>query len=210
MWTSRLARLRAHLEPAPAAAQAELYVEPERDQGGSIRARMHDPADDASPGGLLTPHDIAQFKLDGFVVKRRLLPAADLAVCLERFWACAPEGIEQHTPSSWKDPDRHAAWQTPAVPGYERMGHNRGGYRWTLHELGTEPAFLAATAHHPLAMKVVEGLIGGPVKVPGRNRGICEIHLSLPSQSLPTSRVSLRLTETALLCVVFRQMQSSQ
>ena len=68
------------------------------------------------------------------------------------------------------DPGRHDSWATEAPAGYERGEHNRGGTRWTLHALGHDPEFLKATAHHPLALRVVEGLIGGPVKLPGRNR----------------------------------------
>ena len=171
----RIARLRDHLGAAAPSPAAAASPEPERDGGGSILARMHSPAEDGSRGPGLTESDCAFFKANGYLVKRSLFTEEELAVCIAKFWAAAPEGIEQHEPDSWKDPDRHAAWATPGVPGYERMGHNRGGYRWTLHELGTDPEFLAATAHNPKALRVVEGLIGGPVKVPGRNRGIYAI-----------------------------------
>ena len=73
------------------------------------------------------------------------------------------------------DPARHEDWATEIPDGYERGEHNRGGTRWTAHALGHDDEFLAATARHPDALAVVEALIGGPVKLPGRNRGIYAI-----------------------------------
>lgn len=163
----RLRRTLRHLAPqdgSPAARTAPAAA------AAPLEPRMHAESDDASPGPELTASDIAFFKANGYLVKRRLLPAEDLGICVEKFWAAAPPCIGPDDPDSWVDPGRHDSWATETPEGYERGEHNRGGTRWTLHALGHDPEFLKVTAHHPLALRVVEGLIGGPVKLPGRNR----------------------------------------
>ena len=173
---SRLRRALRHLAPQDDYSAAAVPAGTAPAAGATpLEPRMHAESDDASPGPNLTAKDIAFFKANGYLMKRRLLPAEDLAVCVEKFWAAAPPCIGPDDPDSWVDPGRHDSWATEAPAGYERGEHNRGGTRWTLHELGTDPEFLAATAHNPKALRVVEGLIGGPVKVPGRNRGIYAI-----------------------------------
>ena len=149
----RLRRALRHLAPQddpPATGTMVAAAAP-------LEPRMHAESDDASPGPNLTAKDIAFFKANGYLMKRRLLPAEDLAVCVEKFWAAAPPCIGPDDPDSWVDPGRHDSWATEAPAGYERGEHNRGGTRWTLHELGTDPEFLAATAHNPKALRVVEG-----------------------------------------------------
>jgi hypothetical protein len=136
---------------------------------------MHPRELDGDPGARLTARDIELFKENGYLVKRNLLSQTELQVCLDKFWAAAPESIRRDAPESWVDPARHDDWATEIPPGYERGEHNRGGTRWTAHALGHDEAFLAATARHPDALRVVEALIGGPVKLPGRNRGIYAI-----------------------------------
>ena len=173
MQSRRLRRLASHFATLQAAGAGTPH--PERDSGGSMLPRMHSAAEDASDGPILTTADCAFFKKNGYLVKRKLIDPSELQICVEKFWACAPADIKRDDTSSWVDPERHASWATSAVPGFERREHNRSGYRWTAHVLGTDPKFLAATAHHPNALQVVEGLIGGPVKVPGRNRGIYAI-----------------------------------
>ena len=137
--------------------------------------RMHPRELDGDPGVELTARDIALFKENGYLVKRNLLSSGSLQACLDKFWAAAPESIRRDAAESWVDPARHDDWATVTPPGYERGEHNRGGTRWTAHALGHDEEFLAATARHPDALRVVEALIGGPVKLPGRNRGIYAI-----------------------------------
>lgn len=43
---------------------------------------------------------------------------------------------------------------------------------WNWHGLGSDQTWLADTSAHPNVLHMVEALIGGPVKVPTRNRGI--------------------------------------
>eukprot|EP01047_Picozoa_sp_COSAG01_P093770 COSAG01_NODE_24825_length_765_cov_0.785285_1_plen_187_part_10 len=171
----RLASLCAHIQPLPTRQLLSAAAAPlARDSGGSRRPRMHAAADDGAPGPQLTSSDIAHFQAHGYLVKRGLLPKTDLRVCVEAFWRAAASEVPQllrESAASWVDPDRHKSWDTGSPVGFERVDHNRAGHRWTLHALGTDPHFLAATAHHPLAMQVVESLIGSPVKV--RSARVC-------------------------------------
>jgi hypothetical protein len=152
----------------------------ERDAGGSLRPRMHSVADDASPGPQLTPADMDFFATNGYLMKRKLIDPKSLQGCLDQFWDGAPASIRREDPASWIDVDKHDDWETRTPEGYERVFDNRG-YRgagqpgWTRHGLGTDPDFLAATAHHPNAFRVVEALIGGPIALPQRNRGVYAI-----------------------------------
>jgi hypothetical protein len=178
----RLRRTLSHLAVAtPAAAAAPPPTpSPERDAGGSLRPRMHSSVDDGSPGSDLTPADLEFFARTGYLMKRKLIDPASLQGCLDQFWDGALASIRRDDPDSWVDVDTHEDWETQTPEGFERTMDNRG-YRgvgqpgWTRHGLGTDPAFLAATAHHPAAFRVVEALIGGPIAVPQRNRGVYAI-----------------------------------
>lgn len=187
----RLSRTLSHLRPVTRGAASAPVQASGRDAGGSLRPRMHDPADDASLGPELTADDLEFFSKNGYLVKRKLIEPRNLQVCLDKFWDGAPASIRREDPSSWIDVDKHDDWETCTPVGYERVFDNRG-YRgagqpgWTRHGLGTDPGFLAATAHHPSAFRVVEALIGGPIALPQRNRGIYAIFpVSVESQLNP-------------------------
>eukprot|EP01043_Picozoa_sp_COSAG02_P067937 COSAG02_NODE_11094_length_1794_cov_1.300885_2_plen_269_part_00 len=180
---SSVPRAAAELDLKAAASSA--MAASTREASDDIRQpRMHSRELDGDPGPDLSTRDIELFKENGYLVKRNLLPQAELQVCLDKFWAAAPESIRRDAPESWVDPARHDDWATETPPGYERGEHNRGGTRWTAHALGHDEAFLAATARHPDALRVVEALIGGPVKLPGRNRGIYAIFPTAQDGSL--------------------------
>lgn len=145
-----------------------------------MNVALRSPADDASPGDELTAADLDFFAKNGYLMKRKLIDPESLRGCVDQFWHGAPASIRRDDPSSWIDVDKHSDWETKTPEGFERVLDNRGyrGIRqpgWTRHGLGTEPAFLAATAHHPSAFRVVEALIGGPIALPQRNRGIYAI-----------------------------------
>jgi len=80
--------------------------------------------------------------------------------------------------SSWPD----LAQERPGATTGERIG--RLPYKltrdlsndvWRWHGIGHDAAFVAATSAHPKMLHMVETILGGPVKRPGRNRGIYAI-----------------------------------
>jgi hypothetical protein len=119
----------------------------------------------------LTRAEAEQFKSKGFVIKRGLIPAEELQPFVERLWDEAPECVSRDRPESWVDPQ----WvNTPP----DRPGHGSnyqvlsGDARWWWGEIGHDPAFMDATCRHPNVLGMVESLLGGPVKLPTRNRGL--------------------------------------
>lgn len=183
----RLERVAAHLLPAaPAAAQSR---EAPFDQGtpwnnGELLAPRaitaitdYPAADEHRPE--LTKDEIEHFKRTGYVIKRGLIPAARLQPFVERLWDRAPECVDRDRPATWVDPD----W--PNTPS-DRPGHGSnlevlsGDSRWWWGEIGHDPAFMDATCRHPNVLRTVEALLGGPIKLPTRNRGLYTVRTPLP------------------------------
>lgn len=88
---------------------------------------MHPRELDGDPGARLTARDIELFKENGYLVKRNLLSQTELQVCLDKFWAAAPESIRRDAPESWIDPARHDDWATEIPP---RLRAGRAQPRW--------------------------------------------------------------------------------
>ena len=80
-------------------------------------AVFEDPSCFAS-GPVLNPDEIAHFKEQGFIVKRRLIDDdAALAQAVEHLWANVPRGIlRRDEPASWLDAP-HEQWTDVTSPG---------------------------------------------------------------------------------------------
>lgn len=130
----------------------------------------------------LTAAECDFFRQHGFLVKRGLLPQSSLAECVDRAWSVLSEqqpSVVRSDRATHVDPQRH--WSATKGPSTTPHGHPTtrnwpmtftGAGDWNWHGLGSDPEWLAATSAHPNVLHMVEALIGGPVKVPTRNRGI--------------------------------------
>jgi hypothetical protein len=168
----------------PAAANPGAAEPP---PAGVLPPRTQWPADDppcAAEAGL-TPADVAFFVEHGYLIKRGLIPAEVLAPWLERLWEAAPEAmmVRRHDPASWVDPAER--WLSSTAGGGPFTADGRSTSRaphhltpnsqWRAHALGHDPGFVAATSARPEVLSLVEGLLGGPLRRPTRNRGIYSI-----------------------------------
>ena len=61
-----------------------------------------------------------------------------------------------------------------------KLTRDRGNYVWRWHGIGHDPGFVKATSAHPNMLHMVEAILGGPVKLPQRNRGIYSVFPQLP------------------------------
>ena len=128
----------------------------------------------------LTPEEVERFKRDGFVLKRGLIPRAELEPWVDRLWATA-EGdpkfagsLSRADPASWQDPGERWRCHTDHGHGRDEV-HLTPNSQWRWHGLGHDPAFVAASSAHPNVLRLVESLLGGPIKRPTRNRAIYSI-----------------------------------
>ena len=164
--------------------------------------RSHGPHEDVDPVAAkrigLSEKEAAFFKANGFIVKRGLIPNADLQPFVEYMWEHMLPGLDRDNPQTWIDPGQHIqGWGPNAdlmamaraagadvvsgramnVPGGVNRpypcGYGSNSIKWC--EIGGWPTFNAATSAHPNVLRMVQALIGGPVRRPHRNRG-CYIH----------------------------------
>jgi hypothetical protein len=150
---------------------------------------------------LLAQH----FVQHGFIVKRKLIPAELLTPWLDKLWAAAPPGVDRADPSTWVEPaerwgpsstDNHGPFTADGRSTSRDPHHLTPNSQWRAHVLGHDPEFVAATSAHPKLLRIVEQLLGGPIRKPTRNRGIYSYVMctSLPpslSLCLSVSGVSL-------------------
>lgn len=112
----------AHLQPAATTAAAPtissddyLAADPRAAAAFPPGFRSHGPEADVDPAAALTmglsEKEIAHFQEFGFIVKRKLIPAEDLAPWVDNMWAKAiPSCLERSDPTTWVDPQRHDTW----------------------------------------------------------------------------------------------------
>lgn len=164
----------------------------------------------------LTPEEITQFREQGFVVKRGLIPPATFKPFLDLWWHQPPAlaaKLDPQKPATWRSPSRawpeenryalpnnwmgHGKWPHPederagASVG-ERVGRlphkltrDLSNDVWRWHGIGHDPAFVAATSAHPNVLYMIEAILGGPVKLPRRNRGIYAVFPRSPDDPEP-------------------------
>ena len=177
--SARRLRSAAH-HLAPHAAAVEEPLERAALQGGG---RSHGPESDP-PGSDrfgLSGEEVDFFKQFGYIVKRKLIPEADLTPWRQKFWdTIVPADIKRDDTDSYVDPQRHDGWgPSPEVIAESKAaGRTNRAYpvsfgshvvSWT--QIGGNPAFVQATCAHPRVLRMVESLVGGPIKKPHRNRG---------------------------------------
>ncbi len=130
--------------------------------------------------------------------------------------------LDPNNPSSWVSPGRYwpeqnrwsltdnwmgrSAWpsmeeERPGANRGERVGRlphkltrDIGNYVWRWHGIGHDPEFVRATSAHPIVLHMIEALLGGPVKLPQRNRGIYAIFPRL--QDDPESKLGPHMDQS--------------
>ena len=177
--------------PASQRAAEELLLPP----------AVHSVADDLRGAQQLelSPEEIAQFMAQGWLVKRGLVPAAELAPFVDQAWASAVRtapALARDDPASWIDPAEH--WtSTQASDGTRVALELSASSEFRDHDIGADPAFLAATSAHPHVLHVVEALAGGPLRRPNRNRGVYFIFpRSIPDGRPATAQLNPHLDAT--------------
>lgn len=124
----------------------------------------------------MSPAEVSHFKEQGYVIKRGLLPADSLAPFVDEAWEQVPAGIDRGDPATWLDAG--SRWVSNNL--YHAHGgvctnppdENSGGRLWW--DCSSDD-FLGATSWSAAMLTLVEALIGGPVKRPGRCRGMYTI-----------------------------------
>ena len=88
--------------------------------------------------------------------------------------------VDRASPASYVDPGKNEGWAAPPGIAAETLAIGRtnrpypaaygeSNISWT--KIGGEPDFVDVTSAHPKILKMVEALVGGPVKV-GNARAI--------------------------------------
>ena len=129
----------------------------------------------------MSPAETAFFKEFGYIVKRNLVPREELEPWVDQLWEKAvPRCCDRSDPSTWIDPQRHPDWgpsaefaaEARAVGRVTRAypaGYAAGNIRWA--KVGGDPGYVRATSGHPNVLRMVQTLLGGPIKRPHRVRG---------------------------------------
>ena len=139
-----------------------------------LQPRAHGPDDDP-PGAHelgLSAEEASFFKTNGFVVKRKLVEPEELEGFVQECWADAPAPVRRADRSSWLDVGEHWAGLTSKT-SYRGLSHPSPNSEWRYHALGLRQDFLDASSAHPNVLHMVEAILGGPVKRPNSNRGVC-------------------------------------
>ena len=187
----RLHAVRSHLAAPSSGAEVaprdRVHLST-RDNNTVLVPRAFTPDEDprGADGLSVTPEQIEFFKTHGFLIKRQLLDPTALAPFVDQFWQkveISTGCVRRDDPGSYVDAGER--WPCDGTEGRPAKNHTNGGIclggpgpgsggnlHWDCSHL---PGFLEATSASPAALHVVEALIGGPVKIPHRCRGLYTI-----------------------------------
>lgn len=155
-----------------------------------LRLRTHTPADDppgADQAGL-TAEEVEFFKVNGFLVKRRLIPSEVLLPFVEEFWDTLRGPFNRTDPATYRDAGKkwdngrtqgsgygEGARTTAGLPTTRELDDYRPNNVRKMGGLGKEARFIRATSAYPSVLATVHSLLGGQVKIPDSNRGMYSI-----------------------------------
>ena len=152
---------------------SEYKIEPK----SPTKIRLLDPVvyETSLPGCddlCLSPEEVVQFKTEGFVVKRGLVPPqADFDQVIDHVWDAVPnDAMSRDKPHTWLD-EPHTKW-TPEDA--QRVGVLHRGM-WKVRSpggYGTEKFLTDLTANHQAVLSVAEQLCGPTILKSNRVRGI--------------------------------------
>ena len=183
--SGRLRAVLRHLCPMAAAPTAAAPTEDVDAREFPVGFSAHGPDRDVDPAAArrmgMSPAETAFFKEFGYIVKRNLVPREELEPWVDQLWEKAvPRCCDRSDPSTWIDPQRHPDWgpsaefaaEARAVGRVTRAypaGYAAGNIRWA--KIGGDPGYVRATSGHPNVLRMVQTLLGGPIKRPHRVRG---------------------------------------
>lgn len=130
---------------------------------------------------FLTASQIADFKRDGFVLKRwggtqYMDESPSPIVRLQDYvWSTFPEGVRRDDKATWTDPHLLESWQSECRPrgdetDYVSATTNSPGWKW--HQAGLEPWICDMIHANSWITGVVEQMVGGPLREARRSRGV--------------------------------------
>ena len=185
---TRLHATLGHLRPKVVATPAAVISPADPEAAAPefpIGFGSHGPDRDVDPEGArrmgMSAKESVFFKEFGYIVKRGLVPKAELAPWVDQLWERAmPSCCDRSDPSTWVDPERHPDWgpsaefaaEARAVGRVTRAypaGYAAGNIRWA--KIGGDPDYVRATSGHPNVLRMVQTLLGGAIKRPHRVRG---------------------------------------
>ena len=115
---------------------------------------------------MLTDKEVAQFKRDGYLVKRGVIDSDYCATARERLWDEPPPSLKKDDPESWIGPFK------PEEESEDRENF-RKGYRWQYRRGGKEEWMVEGLTRHPFVQGVANQLLGeGRFTQPQGVRGI--------------------------------------
>lgn len=123
-----------------------------------------------------TFEELAEFRSQGYIVKRKVLCPKLMQRTRDILWRGAPQGRCPEDPGSWVGPFREEEESTD-------RGNIRRGFRWLYREPAADPALLDLLPRNPVVWAVAEQLLGvGNVVEPKAVRGI---YCTLPFGDFP-------------------------
>lgn len=137
---------------------------------------------DAASATTLTGDEIARFKEQGFIVKRRLIDDPEaFAQIADHLWASVPYStFRRDDAETWFHP-AHEKWRDEDIPRIGRLAHGN----WKMRSpgpqgIGTELFLVQRIANHPNVHAVASRLLGGAIQPARRVRGIYAIFPKSP------------------------------
>ncbi|MDA1301965.1 MAG: phytanoyl-CoA dioxygenase family protein [Proteobacteria bacterium] len=115
---------------------------------------------------MLTPPQIAFFKVNGYLLLRQVLDPALCARARDRLWEALPEGSTMQR----DDPATHTG-PFPEDQQSDDPLHIRKGYLWQLRECGTESSLIDLVYNRPLCA-MAEQLLGEGMLAPPKVGGL--------------------------------------
>ena len=141
-----------------------------------------------TPGPTLNAAEVAHFKEQGFIVKRRLIDDEEaFEQTIDYLWNNVPRGImKADDPDTWLD-SPHEKWTEEDIPRVGRLIHDN----WKMRSpgpkgIGTESFLVDRIANHPNMIATVRAFFDAPIKPPRRVRGIYAV---LPKPSSRPGRL---------------------
>lgn len=136
----------------------------------------------------LSTEDLRFFKINGYLIKRRVMDPVLMARARQRLWDDPPPSLRPDEPRSWVGP-------LPESDQSENFENHRNDYRWHYRSIGSEPWMVSMLATCPAIFAIAEQLLGaGELQTPERIRGI---YCTLPFGDRPRPPVACHCDDHA-------------
>ncbi len=137
----------------------------------------------AEQGTRLSAAEVEFFRVNGFLIKERLVDQSRTAAELERTWAHLLRHVPPHPDSEWRlDPNDRSTWKDPQwapMAPHPQAGYYQGrqpreafGQVIKLHDLGWDDAITDLLPRHPDVRAIARALLGDDLKETECTRGV--------------------------------------